>query len=78
MSTLGDAFTALKNVILMQDKLERMQTRIESTAADLRGLRDYAVEIDRRVARIEGVIEGYGRAAAQARPSPRQKRLPKE
>jgi hypothetical protein len=64
VSAFGDAFAALKNVILMQDKLERMQKEIDSTAADLRGLKDHAAAIDRRVARIEGVMEGFQRASA--------------
>jgi hypothetical protein len=68
VSALGDAFAALKNVILMQDKLERMQKQIDSSAADLRGLRDYAVEIDKRVSRIEGVMEGVARASTPRRP----------
>ena len=72
MSTFSDAFAALKNVILMQDKLERMQTEIASTAADLRGLKDYAVEIDKRVSRIEGVMEGVARATSK-----RPRHLPK-
>jgi hypothetical protein len=67
VSALGEAFAALKNVMLMQDKLERMQKEIEASAADLRGVRDYAIEIDKRVARIEGVMEGYQRAAASTR-----------
>jgi hypothetical protein len=74
VSALGDAFAALKNVILMQDKLERMQRQIDSSAGDLRGLRDYAVEIDKRVARIEGVMEGVARAST----APRRPRLQKK
>jgi hypothetical protein len=73
VSSVSDALTALKNVMLMQTHIERMQKEIDSTAADLRGLRDYAVEIDRRVARIEGVMEGYQRASATTR----RPRLPK-
>jgi hypothetical protein len=74
VSALGDAFAALKNVMLMQEKLERMQKEIDLTASDLRGLRDYAVEIDKRVARIEGVMEGVARASS----APRRPRLSKK
>jgi hypothetical protein len=73
VSAFGDAFAALKNVILMQDKLERMHTQIDATASDLRGLKDYAVEIDKRVARIEGVMEGVARASGKA-----PRRLPRK
>ncbi|HKC02046.1 MAG TPA: hypothetical protein VKC17_01935 [Sphingomicrobium sp.] len=76
MSALGDAFASLKNVMLLQERLEVVQKDVERMTGDLRDLNRYAVEIDKRVARIEGVMEGYGRATA-ARPS-RQPRLPKE
>ena len=78
MSTLGEAFAALKNVILLHERLEVVQKDVERLTNNVRGLNRYAVEIDKRVARIEGVMEGYGRAAAQSAPRPRQKRLPKE
>lgn len=79
MSSLGDAFAALKNVMLLHERLEGVQKDIERLTGDVKDLNRYAVEIDKRVARIEGVMEGYGRAAAQATASkPRQKRLPKE
>ena len=73
MSTLSNAFAALKNVILMQDRIDRIQQGLDATAADFLGLRDYAFEIDKRVARIEGVMEGYQRASGSAR-----KKLPPE
>ena len=44
-----------------------MQKEIDATAGDVRGLRDYAIEIDKRVTRIEGVMEGYQRASATTR-----------
>ena len=47
VSAFGEAFAALKSVILIQNKLERIEKEISSTAADLRGLKDYAVEIDK-------------------------------
>ena len=73
MSSLGDAFAALKNVMLLHERLEGVQKEVERLSDDLKGLNRYAVEIDRRVARIEGVMEGYQRASAGAR----RPRLPK-
>ena len=72
MSSLGDAFAALKNVMLLHERLEGVQKDVERLSEDVKGLNRYAVEIDRRVARIEGVMEGYQRASA-----PRRPRLPK-
>jgi hypothetical protein len=76
VSSLSDAFAALKNVMLLHERLEGVQKEVERLSDDLKGLNRYAVEIDRRVARIEGIMEGYGRATA-AQPS-RPRRLPKE
>lgn len=74
MSALSDSFAALKNVILLQERLEGVQKDVERMTADLRDLNRYAVEIDKRVARIEGVMEGYQRAST----APRRPRLPKK
>jgi hypothetical protein len=74
VSSLGDAFAALKNVMLLHERLEGVQKDVERLSEDVKGLNRYAVEIDRRVARIEGVMEGYQRASA----TPRRPRLPKE
>ena len=67
MSSLGDAFAALKNVMLLHERLEGVQKDIERLTADVRDTNRYAVEIDRRVARIEGVMEGYQRASGSTR-----------
>ena len=74
MSSLGDAFAALKNVMLLHERLEGVQKDVERLSDDVKGLGRYAVEIDRRVARIEGVMEGYERASTATR----RPRLPKK
>jgi hypothetical protein len=75
MGAVGDILSGIRQVILLQENVGRLQKDVETLAADVRRVRDYAGEIDKRVARIEGVMEGYGRATA-AQPS-RQRRLPK-
>jgi hypothetical protein len=69
MSALGDAMKAIKNVLLMQSDIERMQKEIAQVAGDVRGLRDYAVSIDLRVVRLEALEEARGpvRKAQQPR-----------
>ena len=74
MGAFGDVLAGIKQVILLQENVDRLQRDVESLARDVGRIRDYAGEIDRRVARIEGVMEGYGRAAATTR----QPRLPKK
>lgn len=78
MGTIGEILAGVKQVLLLQEHIERLQKDTEGLASDVRRLRDYAGDIDRRVSRIEGVMEGYGRAAAEAAAGEaRQKRLPK-
>jgi archaellum component FlaC len=77
MGTVGDILAGIKQVILLQENVERLQEDVAALARDVGRMRDYAGDIDRRVARIEGVMEGYGRAT-QAASASRQKRLPKE
>lgn len=67
MSAIGDAFEALKNVLRMQSDIERTQQDIAQTVADLRGLREYVNEIDKRVVRIETMIEMTSRGAQTPR-----------
>ena len=73
MSGIGDAFAALKNVMLLHERMEGVQKDVERLTGDLRDTNKWVVEIDRRVARIEGVMEGYQRASATTR----RARLPK-
>lgn len=72
MSGLGDAFAALKNVALLHERVSILRSDIEGLNGNVSGLRDYAVQLDRRVSRLEGFIEGAA-AATNAQP-----RLPKE
>jgi hypothetical protein len=72
VSAIGEAFTALKNVLLLHERLDRVQKDVERLSADVLGLNRYAVEIDKRVSRIEGVMEGVARASSK-----RPRRLPK-
>lgn len=64
---IGDALTALKNVVLMQERLDQMQKKVDRLATDVRGLNDYALSIDKRVVRIETMIEMSGRGPGQPR-----------
>jgi hypothetical protein len=67
MSALSDAFTAIKNVMLLQERIEGVQRDVERLNADVRGLNDYVVSVDKRVIRIETMIEVSGRAGGQPR-----------
>ena len=62
MSALSDALAALKNVVLMQERLDVMRSAQEQINNDLRGLNDYVLSVDKRVVRIETMIEMSARS----------------
>ncbi len=67
MTMVGDALTALKNVVLLQERLDQTQKRMDRLTSDLQGLNDYALSIDKRVIRIETMIEMSGRSPTPPR-----------
>jgi hypothetical protein len=68
MSAVSDAFTALKNVVLLQERLDSVRTDLISTAGDLKALTEKVVDIDKRLYAVERIID---LGAAQSR----QKRI---
>jgi hypothetical protein len=65
MSALSDAFTAIKNVMLLQERVEGVKRDVERLNGDVRGLNDYVLAVDKRVVRIETMIEMTDRQAKQ-------------
>lgn len=65
MSALGDALAALKNVVLLQERLDVMRSEQARINDDVRGLNSYILAVDKRVVRIETMIEMNARAAPQ-------------
>lgn len=65
MSGLGEAFAALKNIALLHERVGNLRGDVEALNVNVAGLRDYAVSIDKRVARLEGFIEGAAAASGQ-------------
>ena len=49
MSSVGDALAALKSVVLMQERLERMQKDMDGIASGLSGLKDFTHDLDKRL-----------------------------
>ena len=75
MGAVGDILSGIRQVILLQENVGRLQKDVELLAQDVRRIRDYAGEIDKRVDRIEGVMEGVARASE---PASRPRTLPKK
>lgn len=57
MSTLGDALAALKNVVLMQERLDVVRGELKDLAGTVGKVQAYAVSLDKRILRIETMIE---------------------
>lgn len=72
MSSIGDILSGVKKVLLLEESVGRIEKSFEKLSEDVRRTRDYADSIDRRVARLEGFIEGATAASGQ------QARLPKD
>jgi hypothetical protein len=67
MSAIRDALSALKNVVLMQERLDVMRAEQGRISEDVRGLNDYILSVDKRVVRIETMIEMSSRASRTPR-----------
>lgn len=57
MSAIGDGFAALKNVMLMQERIDGLRTDISRMTDDLRSLTEKVYSLDTRVVRIETMVE---------------------
>ncbi len=79
MSAVGDALKALKTAMLLEERISSQAKKVEQLALSV-------VEIDKRLAALEGRMEGFlaaasafgGRRPAKATEAPArdQKRLP--
>ena len=72
MGLFSDIGTALKNVVLMQANLERLERTAERQDRDIAGLREVMAKFSERLVRVETIID-EGLATARIRRS-----LPKD
>ena len=66
MSFFGDVAGALKNVVLMQSNLERLERGAERQDRDLAGLREVIARLSERLVRVETIID-EARATGRSR-----------
>lgn len=67
MSALSDAFASLKSVLIMQERIDALRADVGKQARDLESLTGKVFEIDKRVVRIETMIEMSARSSSQPR-----------
>ena len=71
MSALSEALNGIKQVLLLQDQVRRLETVAEKQSHAIDGLSDDLIGVDKRVVRIETMIEmttGRGPQVAKIAP----------
>ena len=74
MSAFGDAMKAVREVLLLQSRVDALQQSLAGQATDLKGLSQTVIDVARRVAQIEGYIRGRADQAATQSEVPRIER----
>lgn len=67
MSSFSDAIKSIQQLLLMQNRIERVEAAAGRVGDDIVGLAEAVQQLNSRVARVEGFIEG---AAVASRTSP--------
>jgi chaperonin cofactor prefoldin len=70
MSTLSSALNALKQVVLLQDRVERLEKRLDTMNDDVDGLTDMSHDLDKRLYALERIIDIGAQQARQKRIEP--------
>lgn len=68
MGLFSDVASALKNVVLMQSNLDRLERTVERQDNDLAGLRDAIGRVSERVVRLETIVD-IARTSTPRRPA---------
>jgi hypothetical protein len=71
VSALGEALKGIKELLLLQAQVQNLERAVENQSDAMKQLGRDLIDVDRRVTRIEGVMEGVARAS----PTPRRPRL---
>ncbi len=67
MSMFSNALAALKQVVLLQDRVERMEKRLDTMNDDVDGLADMIHDLDKRLYALERIIDLGAQQSRQKR-----------
>ena len=67
MSALGEAIKTIQNVLQLQVRVEQLEKSADRIAGDVKNLASDLYSVDKRVLRIETMIEMSGRASQPPR-----------
>lgn len=70
MSALGEALKGIKELLLLQSQVQNLERAVDGQNDAMKQLARDLIAVDRRVTRIEGVMEGVARASSPAARSP--------
>lgn len=68
MSTISDVLSGVKKVLLIEDKVDRMERGLDDLASDVSDLRKGLAAIEQRVADMEGYLRAATRTPFGDRP----------
>jgi hypothetical protein len=71
MGVLSDVGSALKNVLMMQGNLERLERNAERQDRDIAGLRDAIGRVSERLVRVETIVDEAREVARSQRALPK-------
>ena len=71
MGVLSDVGSALKNVLMMQGNLERLERSAIRQDSDIAGLRDAIGRVSERLVRVETIIDEAREVARSQRALPK-------
>ena len=75
MSALGEALKGIKELLLLQAQVQNLERAVDGQNDAMKQLARDLIAVDRRVTRIEGVMEGVARASP---PTARSRQLPRK
>ncbi len=67
MSAMSDALKGIRQILLIQDQVQRLEQQTERQGQEIGKLADDLISVDKRVVRIETMIEMSGRGGSQPR-----------
>lgn len=70
LGVIGDAFAALKGVLLMHERLDGLKGDVMQVADDVRALAEKVYDLNTRLTRLETALAVYERTTARPRLEP--------
>jgi len=67
VSVLGDALKSLKSVVLLDERINRLQGDVHTLGEDVRGLTRFVHDLDKRLYALERIIDLGAQQSRQKR-----------